>query len=125
MALGAIGLLIVTTGPANPAPILHTNLTDSLTMLSSFSDNFRRVCDTEQLAIDSLNRGGLRGDSLEAHAELYCQTYEGEHNPPGEAIIACRIVVNPLTKRQRFTFTLNGRRIARHKIALALGSLGA
>lgn len=94
-------------------------------MLSSFNDNFRRVCDTEQAAIDSLARGGLRGDGLEAHAELYCQTYEGERNPPGEAVIACRIKVNQTTGRQRFTFTLNGRRIARHKIALALGSLGA
>lgn len=93
-------------------------------MLSSFDQNFKRVCDTEQFAIDSLNRGGLRGDSLEAAAELHCQGYTGEHSAPSDVVICCRIVVNPQTKRQRFTFTLNGRRIARHKIALQLGSLG-
>jgi hypothetical protein len=38
-------------------------------------------------------------------------------------VIGCRISVNVKGNR-RHTFTLNGVRIARHKIALRLGELG-
>jgi hypothetical protein len=38
-------------------------------------------------------------------------------------VIGCRIKVNQAGNR-RFTFTLNGGQIARHKIALRLGELG-
>jgi hypothetical protein len=39
-------------------------------------------------------------------------------------VIACKIKVTKNGNR-RFTFTLNGKRIACHKIALRLGELGA
>jgi hypothetical protein len=94
-------------------------------MLSTFDANFQRVRDVEQAAIDSLSRGGMRGDGLLAEAEYHCQGY----NPGGpvsqrDVVIACRIKVHPTTGNRRFTFTLNGKRIACHKIALQLGSLG-
>jgi hypothetical protein len=92
-------------------------------MLSTFDANFQRVRDVEQLAIDSLNRGGLHGDGMIAEVEYHCRGYTGHGNPPSDVVIGCRIVVNVKGSR-RFTFTLNGGRIARHKIALRLGELG-
>ena len=94
-------------------------------MLSTFDANFQRIRDVEQFAIDSINRGGLHGDGMIGEAELHCQGY----NPTGisgrqDVIVACKIKVNPMTGNRRFTFTLNGRAIARHKIALRLGELG-
>lgn len=91
-------------------------------MLSTFDANFQRIRDVEQAAMDSLNRGGMRGDGLLAQAEYHCQGYQGEGKPPADVVIGCRIKVTGT--RQRFTFTLNGKRIACHKIALQLGSLG-
>ena len=82
-----------------------------------------KVNDTEQAAIDSLNRGGLRGDGMIGEAEYHCQGYTGEGNAPASVVIGCRIKVNQAGNR-RFTFTLNGGQIARHKIALRLGELG-
>ena len=92
-------------------------------MLSSFDANFQRVRDTEQFAIDSIGRGGLRGDGMIGEAEYHCQGYTGEGNLPADVVISCRIKANQAGNR-RFTFTLNGARIARHKIALRLGELG-
>lgn len=92
-------------------------------MLSTMNELISKVNDTEQFAIDSLNRGGLRGDGMIAEAEYHCQGYTGEGNAPASVVIGCRIKVNQAGNR-RFTFTLNGGRIARHKIALRLGELG-
>ena len=93
-------------------------------MLSTFDANFQRVRDVEQFAIDSINRGGLHGDGMIGEAEYHCQGYTGEGNPaPADVVIGCHIKVNQAGNR-RFTFTLNGGRIARHKIALRLGELG-
>jgi hypothetical protein len=93
-------------------------------MLSTMNENLQRVNDTEQFAIDSINRGGLHGDGMIGEAEYHCQGYTGEHTLPADVVIACKIKVHPTTGNRRFTFTLNGARIARHKIALQLGSLG-
>ena len=92
--------------------------------MSTMNENLTRVNDVEQMALDSLLRGGMRGDSLYSEAEYHCQGY----NPVGisgqqDVIICCKIKVNQAGNR-RFTFTLNGRVIARHKIALRLGELG-
>jgi hypothetical protein len=92
-------------------------------MLSTFDANFQRVRDVEQFAIDSIERGGLHGDGMIGEAEYHCQGYTGEGNPPASVVIGCRIKANQAGKR-RFTFTLNGGQIARHKIALRLGELG-
>jgi len=91
-------------------------------MLSTFDANFQRIRDVEQFAIDSINRGGLHGDGMIGEAEYHCQGYAGEGNPPHDVIIACRI--KNVNGNRRFTFTLNGKRIACHKIALRLGELG-
>ena len=93
-------------------------------MLSTFNENFQRIRDVEQFAIDSIERGGLHGDGMISEAELHCQGYAGEGNPPTDIVIGCRIKVTK-TGSRRFTFTLNGRRIACHKITLRLGELGA
>ena len=92
-------------------------------MLSTMNELISKVNDVEQFAIDSLKRGGLHGDGMIAKAEYHCQGYTGHGNPPSDVVIGCRIVVNVKGNR-RFTFTLNGGRIARHKIALRLGELG-
>ena len=92
-------------------------------MLSTMNENLQRVNDVEQFAIDSIERGGLHGDGMIGEAEYHFQGYAGECNPPHDVVIACKIKVNQAGNR-RFTFTLNGARIARHKIALQLGSLG-
>lgn len=94
-----------------------------LIMLSTFDTNFQRVRDVEQFAIDSINRGGLHGDGMIGEAEYHCQGYAGEGIAPHDVMIGCRIKVNQAGKR-RFTFTLNGRAIARHKITLRLGEMG-
>ena len=92
-------------------------------MLSTFDANFQRVRDVEQFAIDSLNRGGLRGDHTIATAELHCQGYAGLGHLTHDVVIGCTVKVNVKGSR-RFTFTLNGSRIARHKITLRLEELG-
>jgi len=92
-------------------------------MLSTFDANFQRVRDVEQFAVDSINRGGLRGDGMIGEAEYHCPGYTGEGNPPADVVIGCQIKVSQ-AGNCRFTFTLNGVRIARHKIALRLGELG-
>lgn len=92
-------------------------------MLSTFDANFQRVRDVEQFAIDSIERGGIHGDGMIGEAEYHCQGYTGEGNPPADVVIGCRIKVNVAGNR-RFTFTLNGGRIACHKIAHRLGELG-
>jgi hypothetical protein len=93
-------------------------------MLSTFDTNFQRIRDVEQFAIDSIDRGGLYGDGMIGEAEYHCQGYAGEGNPPHDIVIACKIKVNQAGNR-RFTFTLNGKRIACHKITSRLGELGA
>ena len=93
-------------------------------MLSTFEQNFQRIRDVEQFAIDSIDRGGLYGDGMIGEAEYHCQGYAGEGKSPHDIVIACKIKVNQAGNR-RFTFTLNGKRIACHKIALRLGELGA
>ncbi len=92
-------------------------------MLSTFDANFQRRKDVEQFAIDSLLRGGMRGDGKIAEAELHCQGYTGEGNPPADIVLKCRIATIKGGKK-RTTFYINGRQIAAHKIALQLGSLG-
>ena len=91
-------------------------------MLSTFNENFQRVRDVEQFAIDSLNRGGLHGDGMIGEAEYHCQGYAGESNSPHDVILGCRVKVTKSGRRH--TFTLNGKRIACHKITLRLGELG-
>lgn len=93
-------------------------------MLSTFDQNFQRIRDVEQFALDSLNRGGLRGDGMIGEAELHCQGYAGEGNPPHDIVISCRVTITQKGKL-RSDFKLNGKRIACHKIALRLGELGA
>jgi len=93
-------------------------------MLSTFNENFQRVRDVEQFAIDSIERGGERGDGMIATAEYHCQGYAGEGKPPHDIVLGCTIKVTKNGNR-RHTFTLNGKRIACHKIALRLGELGA
>lgn len=95
-------------------------------MLSTYSENFQRRRDVEQFAIDNLDSKLMRAipsQSLYGEAELHCQGYTGEGKPPADVIIACRVTVTD-KGRMRRSFTLNGRRIAAHKIALHLGSLG-
>lgn len=93
-------------------------------MLSTFETNFQRIRDVEQFAIDSIERGGLHGDGMIGEAELHCQGYAGEGNPPHDIVICCRVTITQKGKL-RSDFKLNGRRIACHKIALRLGELGA
>lgn len=88
-------------------------------MLSTFNENFQRIRDVEQSAIDSIERDGMIGQ-----AEIHCQGYAGEGNPPHDIVLGCTVKVTKNGNR-RHTFTLNGRRIACHKIALRLGELGA
>ena len=92
-------------------------------MLSTFDANLQRVRVTEQLAIDLLNRGGLRGDGMIATAEYHCQGYAGLGNLPHDVVIGCTVKVTKNGNRLH-TFTLNGKRIACHKITLRLGELG-
>jgi hypothetical protein len=93
-------------------------------MLSTFNVNFQRRRDVEQFALDSMNRGGLKGDYKVGEAELHCQGYAGEGKIPHDIVIGCRVKVIK-SGSIRSDFTLNGKRIAAHKIALRLGELGA
>jgi hypothetical protein len=93
-------------------------------MLSTFNENFQRIRDVEQFAIDSIERGGLHGDGMIGEAELHCQGYAGEGKVPHDIIISCTVKVTK-SGGLRSDFKLNGRRIACHKITLRLGELGA
>ena len=93
-------------------------------MLSTFNENFQRIRDVEQFAIDLLDSKLKRDINPIGEAELHCQGYAGEGNPPHDIVIGCTVKVTK-TGNRRHTFTLNGRRIACHKIALRLGELGA
>ena len=93
-------------------------------MLSTFDANFQRRRDVEQFALDSLNRGGLKGDGMIGEAEYHCQGYAGEGIAPRDIVISCTVRVTK-TGGLRSDFKLNGKRIAAHKIALRLGELGA
>ena len=92
-------------------------------MLSTFNENFQRVRDVEQFAIDSINHGGFHGDGMIGGAEYHCQGYAGEGNSPHDVILGCTVKVTKSGNR-RHTFTLNGKAIACHKITLRLGELG-
>jgi hypothetical protein len=93
-------------------------------MLSTFNENFQRIRDVEQAALDLLDSKLKRDVDPIGEAEYHCQGYAGEGKSPHDIVIACKIKVNQAGNR-RFTFTLNGKRIACHKIALRLGELGA
>lgn len=88
-------------------------------MLSDFAVRFRMVNDCEQFAIDTLERYPTKNVG---EAEYYCQGYAGEGKPYIEHVIGCKVTEKNGIRRH--TFTLNGKRIARHKIALRLGELG-
>lgn len=90
-------------------------------MLSTFNENFQRIRDVEQFAIDNLD--SKRDVNPIGEAEYHCQGYAGEGNPPHDVVIGCRVSVTQKGKL-RSNFTLNGRRIACHKITLRLGELG-
>ena len=92
-------------------------------MLSTFNENFQRIRDVEQFALDSLQRGGLHGDGKIAEAEYHCQGYTGENTPPADIVLSCKIKVMA-NGNLRSDFKLNGKRIAAYKIALRLGELG-
>jgi hypothetical protein len=89
-------------------------------MLSDFNTRFQMINDCEQFAIDMLERYAHANNVGEA--EYHCQGYAGEGKPYTEHVIGCKVTQNG--KIRRHTFTLNGKRIARHKIALRLGELG-
>lgn len=92
-------------------------------MLSTFNENFQRIRDVEQAALNILDSKLKRDINPIGEAELHCQGYAGEGNPPHDIVIGCRITITQKGKL-RSDFKLNGRRIACHKIALRLGELG-
>ena len=89
-------------------------------MLSDMNVRIRMVNECEQVAIDMLERNPNANGKGEA--EYHCQGYAGEGKPYTEHVIGCKVVET--NGRRRHTFTLNGKRIARHQIALRLGELG-
>ena len=93
-------------------------------MLSTFDQNFQRIRDVEQPALDLLDSKLKRDINPIGEAELHCQGYAGEGIPPHDVVICCRVTITQKGKL-RSDFKLNGRRIACHKIALRLGELGA
>lgn len=84
-------------------------------MYSDFDTRFKMVNDCEQLAIDTLERYSSNDIG---RADYYCS---GTNNT--EHVISCT-VKQKYNGNRVHTFTLNGKRIARHKIALRLGELG-
>jgi hypothetical protein len=92
-------------------------------MLSTFNQNFQRVRDVEQAALDLLDSKLKRDVDPIGEAEYHCQGYAGEGNLPHDVIIGCRVSVTQKGKL-RYDFKLNGKRIACHKITLRLGELG-
>jgi hypothetical protein len=92
-------------------------------MLSTFNENFQRRRDVEQFAIDNLDSKLKRDINPIGEAEYHCQGYAGEGKTPHDVVIGCRVSVTQKGKL-RSNFTLNGRRIAAHKITLRLGELG-
>lgn len=95
-----------------------TSQPQEATMLSDFTTRFRMVNECEQIAIDMIERS----TADYGEAKVHCQGYSGEGKPYTEHIIGCRITEK--NGKRRHTFTLDGKRIARHKIALRLGELG-
>ena len=89
-------------------------------MLSTFDANFQRRKDVEQFAMDNLR---MYPDKNIGEAEYHCLGYTGENSSPIEHILGCK-VKRMQNGKLRSDFTLNGRRIAAHKIALRLGELG-
>jgi hypothetical protein len=92
-------------------------------MLSTFDQNFQRIKDVEQFALNVLDSKLKREISPIGEAEYHCQGYAGECNPPHDVVIACRVSITQKGKL-RSDFRLNGKRIACHKITLRLGELG-
>ena len=92
-------------------------------MLSTFDQNFQRIRDVEQFALNVLDSKLKRDVDPIGEAEYHCQGYSGEGNPPHDVIIGCRVSVTQNGKL-RSDFKLNGKRIACHKITLRLGELG-
>ena len=92
-------------------------------MLSNFDQNFQKLRDVEQAALELLDSRLKLGGKPIGEAEYYCQGYAGEGNPPHDVIIGCRVSVTQKGKL-RSDFKLNGKRIACHKITLRLGELG-
>ena len=92
-------------------------------MLSTFNENLQRIRDVEQAALNLLDSKLKRDTNPIGEAEYHCQGYSGEGNPPHDVVIGCRVSVT-MRGKLRSDFTLNGRRIAAHKITLRLGELG-
>lgn len=81
---------------------------------AGFNQNFQRRKDVETFAMANAELP----NRPYGEAELHCQGYAGEGRFT-DITISCKIA------KGRTTFKLNGRRIAAHKIAISLGSLGA
>jgi hypothetical protein len=95
-------------------------------MLSEFDTRFKMVGDCEQQAINLLEHRAKLGDASPCgEVEYHVKGHAGEGKPPHDIVIGCRVAVRRPNGRRVHTFTLNGQRIARHKIALRLGELGA
>lgn len=92
-------------------------------MLSTFNQNFQRIKDVEQSALNILDYKLKRDVDPIGEAEYHCQGYAGEGNPPHDVVITCRVSITQKGKL-RSDFRLNGKRIACHKITLRLGELG-
>jgi hypothetical protein len=94
-------------------------------MLTDFNTRFRMVGDCEQAAINLLEHRAKQGHaSSYGEAEYHVQGHAGEGKPPHDIVITCKVITRADGCRHH-TFRLNGARIARHKIALRLGELGA
>jgi hypothetical protein len=94
-------------------------------MLSDFNTRFRMVGDCEQSAINLFEHRAKQGHaSPYGEAEYHVQGYAGEGKTPHDIVIGCRVSMRRPNNRRVHTFTLQGKRIARHKIALRLGELG-
>jgi len=92
-------------------------------VLSTFDQNFQKLRDVEQAALELLDSRLKMGGKPIGEAEYHCQGYAGEGNPPHDVIIGCRVSITDNGKL-RWGFKLNGKRIACHKITLRLGELG-
>ena len=81
----------------------------------------------EKLALENYNqRNGVVDYRLEGVCNLYSSVYNGNNSSPenGEVVLTCK--VNKTVKAQlRYTFQVNGKRIAEKAIASELISLNA